>query len=65
MIVGSSVAMAKFFLLVDAQLILSTDNTVFHGIASPRHTENAHTNNPCPIIKALWAFSPRRGLVPP
>ena len=29
--------------------------------ASPRHSENAHTNNPCPI-KFLWAFSPHRGL---
>jgi len=33
MIVGGSVTMAKFFLLVDVRLILSTDNTVFHGIA--------------------------------
>ena len=32
-------------------------NTVFHGMASPRHGENAYTNNPCPI-KALWALSP-------
>ena len=31
--------------------------TVFHGIASLRHSENAHTNNPCPI-EFLWAFSP-------
>ena len=64
MIVGSSVAMAKFIPFVGVRSILSTDNTVFHGIANPRHTENAHTNNPCPI-KFLWAFSPRRGLASP
>jgi len=27
----------------------------------PRHSENARTNNHCPI-KVRWAFSPHRGL---
>ena len=39
-------------------------STVFHGMASPWHSENAYTNNPCPL-KVLWVFSPHRGLASP
>ena len=38
-------------------LAVSGTDTVFHGIASPRHNKNAHTNNPCPI-RVLWASFP-------
>ena len=39
-------------------------HSVPHGITSPRHSEDAYTNNHR-LIQARWAFSPRAGLAWP
>ena len=48
----------------DTQASCYRQHTVFHGMASSRHSENAHTNNSYPIKALLvWAFSLRRRLL--